>query len=222
MDPRLVRKKMLLVMPSRMAAEIISGVIQSEAAWEVVGWTKSVSESVASARELKADGVLVDGKLADGLALDVVAQLNGSGSRVVILLDRNEEFALQEAEKARVHGIVDRSKFDGAELIECLRIVLTGRTYWSPAVHNAKRARLGRSNSPGKIISDAERRVLCLIARGLDNEEIGEVLKVSSATIRTHRGRIMRKLSIPNTPLLIRAAFIEGLVPGLDSALIRQ
>lgn len=56
MDPRLVRKKMLLVMPSRMAAEIISGVIQSEAAWEVVGWTKSVSESVASARELKADG----------------------------------------------------------------------------------------------------------------------------------------------------------------------
>lgn len=221
MDPRLVRKKMLLVMPSRMAAEIISGVIQSEVGWDVVGWKKTASEAITSARELKADGVLIDGKLADGSALDVVAQMNGSSSRVVILLDGNEEYALQEAEKARVHGILDRSKFDGAELIECLRVVLNGRTYWSSAVHNAKRARLGRPNSPGKIISDAERRVLCLVARGLDNAEIGEVLKVSAATIRTHRGRIMRKLSIPNTPRLIRAAFVEGLVPGLDSALIR-
>lgn len=222
-DPNTYPKRILIVVPSLMAMEIVRATIQSDPGMEVAGWSRTVAEALVAARDIKPDGLIAEERLPDGSGVELLAKLviSQRTCRFVLLLDRNGEFALQEAEKARVHGILDRAECGGAELIRCFKAVLGGRSYWSPAILEAKKIRIGRPDAAAKVISDAERRVLRLIALGLNNAEIARTLRVSPATIRTHRGRIMKKLSIPSTPRLIRAAFLQGLVLGLDSALIR-
>ena len=62
-------------------------------------------------------------------------------------------------------------------------------------------------------LSDRERAVLIRIASGENNEEIALGLNLASATVRTYRTRIMRKLDINDLPALVKFAVRHGLVP---------
>lgn len=64
-------------------------------------------------------------------------------------------------------------------------------------------------------LTDREREVLLLIARGLSNHEIAEYLHLSLATVKTHIGRLLGKLDARDRAQLVIAAYGSGLVrPG--------
>ncbi|NBM20905.1 response regulator transcription factor, partial [Streptomyces sp. GC420] len=71
--------------------------------------------------------------------------------------------------------------------------------------------------APGALaaLSDRERQVLTLVARGLNNTEIAESLGLSPLTAKTHVSRIMGKLEARDRAQLVIAAYESGLVaPG--------
>lgn len=66
-----------------------------------------------------------------------------------------------------------------------------------------------------ECLSEREREVLALVARGLNNTEIAEVLGLSPLTAKTHVSRIMGKLSARDRAQLVIVAYESGVVtPG--------
>ena len=66
--------------------------------------------------------------------------------------------------------------------------------------------------SPLPALTDREREVLILIARGRSNDEIGQDLTVSQATVKTHVNRILAKLAVSSRAQAIVLAYETGLV----------
>jgi DNA-binding NarL/FixJ family response regulator len=61
-------------------------------------------------------------------------------------------------------------------------------------------------------VTDREREVLTLVARGLSNVDIAERLQLSLATVKTHIGRLLAKLAARDRAQLVIVAYESGLV----------
>lgn len=66
--------------------------------------------------------------------------------------------------------------------------------------------------SPSGCPSPRERQVLCLLADGKSNKEIGSVLDISTRTVESYRARIMSKLDLHSTAALVRYAIRAKIV----------
>ena len=73
-----------------------------------------------------------------------------------------------------------------------------------------KRMALRRSSA---MLTEREREVLSLIARGLSNAELADALYVSLPTVKTHVSRILTKLGARDRTQLVVFAYEAGLVP---------
>lgn len=94
------------------------------------------------------------------------------------------------------------------ELLEAIRVVLKGDTYFSMEVVDS----LQESQSQQLLITRREKEVLQLISEGLTNAEIAEKLFISIPTVNTHRKSLLEKFEVKNTATLIAKAIKTGLI----------
>ena len=72
-----------------------------------------------------------------------------------------------------------------------------------------------RATSELAELTDWEREVLKLVARGLSHAEIAEVLFLSEATVKTHVAHLLSKLELRDQVQVVVFAYDSGLVqPG--------
>jgi DNA-binding NarL/FixJ family response regulator len=108
-------------------------------------------------------------------------------------------------------------------LVSALRAVASGDAVVSPSVTRRLLDRfIGSGGAPVRdsavldVLTDREREVLVLIAKGLSNTEIAETLFLSEATVKTHVGRILSKLDLRDRVQAVVLAYETGLTrPGL-------
>jgi len=73
---------------------------------------------------------------------------------------------------------------------------------------------LEESSSSGVHLSEKERNLVELVARGLTNREIAKKLAVTLRTVERNRAAVMRKLELQDRPDLIEYAIRQGILRG--------
>ncbi len=97
------------------------------------------------------------------------------------------------------------------EVIDCIKSVLKGRQYFSPAISSfllkrARRAVEAQAQTNLNELTPTERRILMLLAELKTTKEIASELGVSPRTIDNHRAHICAKLDLQGTHALVKFA----------------
>jgi DNA-binding NarL/FixJ family response regulator len=100
------------------------------------------------------------------------------------------------------------------DLAAAIGAVTGGGTFFSPAIQQQMAEMVRDGHRQGlQGLTDREREVLTLIARGLSTKEIASSLDIGARTVETHRANLMRKLGVKSVALLTQVAIREGIVP---------
>jgi DNA-binding NarL/FixJ family response regulator len=106
-----------------------------------------------------------------------------------------------------------------SDLLAAIRVIAAGDALLAPAITHRLIAELTRRPEPDRSaqttltgVTEREREVLILIARGLSNAEIASRLHVGAATVKTHVGHLLTKLAARDRAQLVIAAYESGLV----------
>ncbi len=198
--------------------------IDSAADIEVVGEAENGETAVASALETRPDVVLMDIRMPvmDGIeATRRIAATDLPDTRVLMLTTFDLDEYVHDALRAGASGFLLKDTPPG-ELLDAIRIVAAGEALLAPTVTRRLIEEFVRapvtSRTPPEaldVLTDREREVLALVARGLSNAEIAEELVLSPATAKTHVSRIITKLQARDRAQLVITAYETGLVaPG--------
>ena len=183
---------------------------------EVVAEAADGQKAIEIVRRETADVLVLDLKMegSDGIEVLRVAKAERPDLKVLILtMHAGREYVARAMhEGADAYLLKDSAAQD---LVAAIEAVTSGRSYYSPAIQHTISELLREGNkSPQGIqgLSEREREVLALLARGLSSKEIAVELDISIRTVDTHRANLMRKLGVKSVALLTQVAIREGIV----------
>lgn len=209
-----------------MVRESFAGLLNAQPGLDVVGQAGDGAGALAgiAALESPPDVVLMDIRMPvmDGLeATRRLLQGDGELPRVIVLTTFHLDDYVYEALRAGASGFLLKDA-PAAELINAIGVVAAGEALLSPAVTKRLIANFVASAgaprpTPARldVLTERERDVLRLIAKGRSNTEIAADLVLSAQTVKTYVGRILAKLGLRDRPQAIVLAYETGLVtPG--------
>lgn len=186
-----------------------------------VGEASNGVEAVALARSARPDVVLMDVRMPEMDGIEATRRISGdpatAGVRVLILTTFDLDDYVYAALRAGASGFLLKDT-PPADLLNAIEVVAGGEALLSPRVTRRLIAEfVSRPESPlGTVtlegVTDREREVLSLIARGLSNTEIAARLYLGVATVKTHISRLLAKLRARDRAQLVIAAYESGLV----------
>jgi DNA-binding NarL/FixJ family response regulator len=196
----------------------VRGMLDGEPGITVAGEAASGREAVVAARALRPDVVLMDLRMpgADGLdGVDATAQVLAAlpATRVVVLTTYETDADILRAVEAGAAGYLlkDASR---ADLVSAVRAAARGETVLAPSVAGRLLHRMRRPQH--EALSPREVEVLRLVADGLSNVEIGRVLHIAEATVKTHLLRTFAKLGVSDRTAAVTTAMASGALPPHD------
>ncbi|MEU1480242.1 response regulator transcription factor [Streptomyces sp. NPDC005760] len=200
--------------------------VSSAGDMEVVAEAGTGREAVALARSARADLIVMDIRMPDLDGIEatrlIAADEDLAGVKVLVLTTYETDENIVEALRAGASGFLVKD-IRPAELLDAIRTVAAGESLLSPGPTSRLIARFLRAPNTGTTpavggpsgLSERERQVLALVARGLNNPEIADALGLSPLTAKTHVSRIMGKLGARDRAQLVIVAYESGLViPG--------
>jgi DNA-binding NarL/FixJ family response regulator len=169
---------------------------------EVVGEAGNGEEALAIAAKARPDVVLMDLKMPvlDGVAATRRLRVALPSCRVVALTTFEDDELVFEVLRAGAVGYLLKDA-PIERLVEAMLAAARGESVLQPSVASkviAELSRLGASPRGSDLdkLSDRERDVLRLIARGASNKEIAAALFVTEGTIKNHVTSILAKLEV--------------------------
>jgi DNA-binding NarL/FixJ family response regulator len=196
--------------------------LSTEPDLQVVAEAGDGQQALAAVRAHHPDVVVMDVRMPvlDGLAATraIAADPQLAGVRVLVLTTFDEDALVFEAIRAGASGFLLKDA-EPAELLRGIRVAAAGDALLAPqaarrlvAAFAATPAPTGPAARALELLTDREREVVALVARGLSNDEIAERLVISPATARTHVSRAMVKLAARDRSQLVVFAYESGLV----------
>jgi len=221
--------RVLVVDDQPLIRQAVADILDAHPELDVVGTAVNGEEAVAAAQRLRPDVVLMDIRMPvlDGIGATtaICADPSLADTRVLVLTTFEEDEYLVAALRAGASGFIGK----GSEPEDIARAVLAvhaGDTLLSPTATRALVSRYvtgpgdeappgaGSRPAPPELshLTDREREVMILVARGLSNQDIADHLVISVHTAKTHVNRVMAKLFAHDRAQLVVLAYESGLV----------
>jgi DNA-binding NarL/FixJ family response regulator len=213
--------KVLVVDDEALLRSAFSSLIEAQDDLEVVGVAANGQEAVELAARLAPDVVVMDVRMPvrDGIEATRRITRDRPGARVLILTTFDLDEYVFEALRAGASGFALKSR-PPEELLSGIRTVAAGEALLAPSVTRRLIAHFtDRSRAAAKMpwalaqLTDREREVLGLVARGLSNAELAATLHVTLPTAKTHVSRLLTKLGARDRTQLAIFAYESGIVP---------
>jgi DNA-binding NarL/FixJ family response regulator len=200
-DHTLVRAGIRRILESQPQFEVVSEAADGAAAFEALAHTNP-------------DVLVLDLNMNGLEGIDVLRRVKRDSPQVkvvILTMHAGREYVSRAiAEGADGYLLKDSAVQDLAAAIEA---VTSGGTFFSPAIQQ-QMAEMVRDGSKQGLqgLTEREREVLTLIARGQSTKEIAATLDIGQRTVETHRANLMRKLGVKSVALLTQVAIREGIV----------
>jgi DNA-binding NarL/FixJ family response regulator len=183
---------------------------------EVVGEARSGTEAVEAAVSLQPDVIVMDIQMPGLNGIEATRQIVAAApdTGVLILTMFEDDDSVFSAMRAGARGYVLKGA-DQAEIVRAIEALGDGDAIFGPGVATrVMRFFAGAASvtpKPFPDLTDREREVLDLVARGLANAEITRRLVVSPKTVRNHVSNILTKLQVADRSQAIVRAREAGL-----------
>nr|WP_274635917.1 response regulator transcription factor [Microbacterium bovistercoris] len=194
-------------------------VIDSQPDLRVVGEASDGREAIDVVRATHPDVVLMDIRMPvmDGLAATAELLTDADAPRIVMLTTFDLDEAAARAIRQGASGFLLKDA-DPEFLLAAIRTVHAGSAVIAASAtrdlfaHTMDAAPAPIPDSYGTL-TEREREIFALAARGLSNAEIAAREYLSEATVKTHISRILAKLALRDRVQLVVFAFEHGLGP---------
>jgi two-component system response regulator NreC len=184
---------------------------------QVIAEAEDGRKALQLARKHKPDVVIMDISMPDLNGIDATRQIleEVPGAKVIALSMHSDKQFVDGMLRAGAVGYLLKD-CAADELIQCIRIVLSGRICLSPGitgflVNEYLHPTRDEVLAPRSELSVREREVLQMIAEGRSTKDIANSLHISIKTVETHRKNIMEKANLHSVAELTKYAIRNGL-----------
>ena len=208
----------MVVDDHRMIVQALVLALSREPDIEVVATASTVQEGLVTAARVRADVQLIDYHLPDGTGVDLVRSLGPAQMKTVFLSsDRSEDAVLAALEVGACGYLIKSAPLD--QLVAAVRRAGEGEILLQPAelVSLLSRQREIRRQDAERqrvvgMLTAREREILDLMAQGMDNRAIAEVLHLALTTVRWYVNVLLEKLEVHSKLGAVARAAELGLI----------
>ncbi len=188
--------------------EGLTAIIDRQADMKVIGEAGTAKEALLKFRQQRPAVTLMDLRLPDLNGSEVIVQIRQEfpSARFIVLTTFDEDENVYRALKAGARGFVLKEA-PREQLLEAIRTVAGGGTHLPVDVGNRLADRMMRPE-----MTTREMEVLRLVAEGLSNQEIGDRLFITEATVKSHVNNLLRKMNVMDRTQAVVAGLERGLI----------
>ncbi|HWC79297.1 MAG TPA: response regulator transcription factor [Pseudonocardiaceae bacterium] len=189
---------------------------------EIVGDAADGASAIAAAARLNPNVVLMDIRMpgTDGIAATTrIATGGDQAPRVLVLTTYDQDEYVFDALAAGASGFLLKDARP-EDLISGIRSVAAGDALLAPSVTRRliglfahdRPAQSRRTGDPVGLLTNREREVLLLVARGLSNTDIATTLHITDHTVKTHVANLLNKLDLRDRVHAVIFAYEHGVI----------
>ncbi|MBM3728331.1 MAG: response regulator transcription factor [Acidobacteria bacterium] len=214
----------LLIDDHQIMRDGLKAILSHGAEFSVVGEVENGADAVRVVRKTRPDIVVMDIGLPGLNGIEATAEVlrHCPQTRVVILSMYGDDESVMGAIRSGARAFVLK-KASHIDLIDALRAVAKGGSYWGSQVSDQLLNRIQRGDISARAnnavvdeLSPRERQVLRLVAQGNTSKDIAAALNLSVQTVRSYRKAMMKKLGVGNVAGLTQLAIAAGLARPLE------
>ena len=191
----------------------LAAMIQAERSLKWVGEATNGTEAISFCATVVPDVVLMDLMMPDidGVAATQAIVARAPNTRVLILTSYHEPEVGQRAVQAGAAGYLVKTA-SADELIRAIHVAHSGKRVLASEATEAL-IQASQSDPMRDSLTEREREILALLAKGLSNAEIAAKLFVTVPTVKYHVTNILSKLQVDSRTEAVLVAMKHRLVP---------
>jgi DNA-binding NarL/FixJ family response regulator len=171
--------------------------LRTEQSIHIVGEAEDCQDTVEKAIRLRPDVVLMDLLMPKGCGVEAIAEIRRClpEVKIIVLTMVSDERVVRAAMEAGANAYVLKDA-DGEALLRAVDKIQREGSFFDMRQRPCKKLSQPNDSGGGKLLTGREKEILRLVARGMTNQDVAQVLDISENTVKAHVSHILDRLGV--------------------------